>query len=54
MFILVFSLFSQHLLEREREREWRGVEGGERISSRFHTESRAQPGAQSHDPEIMT
>ena len=52
MFILVFSLFSQHLLERERER--RGVEGGERISSRFHTESRAQHGAQSHDPKTMT
>ena len=30
------------------------VEGEKKISSRLHTEYRAQWGPQSHDPEIMT
>ena len=58
MLINICLLFIEVLCERDslkpaEEEAWM-ARGRERIPSRLHTQHRAQHGAQSHEPEIMT
>ena len=53
LFLFCFVLF-RFVLERERESASKQREQTERLLSRFHTQHRAQCGAQSHNPGIMT